>query len=330
MEAHSLHSIPSADIDKWYVDFANSLLPLLEKSELTAQMDRKDRAALYFTWYLEDCVNNSGSWKLFIRLHKQLYGRFLPFYAVTDSYVEDEINVEDVSLLLWMLLSRVADPSSLTDHSPLPWNPFDSSLLQLASDIFEVLDACFEQAPITDNESTDWLPELRALLPPTAPALNVLPGMTLPPDVETFLKHSNKKQIVYLKDYEEMCRFCVDKLMWGDDGDSFMPDLADEKDFVFFANPKGLLLAPRISACFRDECNTGYNREIAEREGFKLFYTPGLCPIDLLHYAMQHGLLPDAAFPFENGNSLLQENWDFIARRYLGKYYNEEFYEEKF
>ena len=66
----------SADTDQWYVDFANRLLPLFEKSELTGQMIHKNRAVLYFTWYLEDCVNNSGGWNKFIRLHKRLYGRF--------------------------------------------------------------------------------------------------------------------------------------------------------------------------------------------------------------------------------------------------------------
>lgn len=71
------------------------------------------------------------------------------------------------------------------------------------------------------------------------------------------------------------------------------------------------------------------NPGIAEQEGAELFYVPGLCPIDLLHYAMQHDLLSEVTFPFEDGRRVLHENWDFIARRYLGKYYNEDFYEEE-
>jgi len=321
MEAHP--RMQSADTDQWYVDFANRLLPVFEKSELTGQMIHKNRAVLYFTWYLEDCVNNSGSWNTFIRLHKQLYGRFLPFYTLTESYADDEINPEDVSFLLWTLLSPV------TDSSPSPWNPFDSSLLQLASDVYAVLDAHFEQAPLTGDESTEWFPDVRALLPPPGPVLDVLPEMNLPRDVANFLSASGGKQIVYLKDYVDLRRFCVDALKWADEDDSLMPELADEEDFVFFANPKGVLLAPNIAACFRDERNPEYNPEIAEQEGAELFYIPGLCPIDLLHYAMQHGLLPEVAFPFGDGRRLLHENWDFIARRYLGKYYNEDFYEEE-
>ena len=108
-----------------------------------------------------------------------------------------------------------------------------------------------------------------------------------------------------------------------------MPELADEENFVFFANPKGILLAPNIGACFRDERNSTYNPGIAEQEGAELLYVPGLCPIDLLHYAMQHDLLSEVTFPFNDGRRVLHENWDFIARRYLGKYYNEDFYEEE-
>lgn len=85
------------------------------------------------------------------------------------------------------------------------------------------------------------------------------------------------------------------------------------------------MLAPNIGACFRDERNSTYNPGIAEQEGAELFYVPGLCPIDLLHYAMQHDLLSEVTFPFEDGRRVLHENWDFIARRYLGKYYNEDF-----
>ena len=39
MEVHP--RLQSADTDQWYVDFANRLLPLFEKSELTGQMIHK-------------------------------------------------------------------------------------------------------------------------------------------------------------------------------------------------------------------------------------------------------------------------------------------------
>ena len=69
----------SADTDQWYVDFANRLLPLFEKSELTGQMIHKNRAVLYFTWYLEDCVNNSGGWNKLSGCTSGCTGVFCPF-----------------------------------------------------------------------------------------------------------------------------------------------------------------------------------------------------------------------------------------------------------
>ena len=64
--------------------------------------------------------------------------------------------------------------------------------------------------------------------------------------------------------------------------------------------------------------------EEAEEEAYELFCEEGLCPFDLLKYAMEHDLLPEAQFPFENGKALLHENWDFVARWYLGEYYEGE------
>ena len=63
-------------------------------------------------------------------------------------------------------------------------------------------------------------------------------------------------------------------------------------------------------------------RDIAvETDGYRLFCQPGLCPFDLLKLGITAGLLPDAQFPFTNGQKTLQENADFLARYYLGEYY---------
>ena len=43
-----------------------------------------------------------------------------------------------------------------------------------------------------------------------------------------------------------------------------------------------------------------------------------------MKYGMEHELLSEAQFPFENGKELLQENWDFVARWFLGEYYEGE------
>ena len=106
--------------------------------------------------------------------------------------------------------------------------------------------------------------------------------------------------------------------------DSLLPDLKEFGNFVVFANPKGLLIGPDVAEYFADKRNPLYNAELAEEEAYELFCEEGLCPFDLLKYGMEHDLLPEAQFPFENGKELLQENWDFVARWFLGEYYEGE------
>ena len=111
---------------------------------------------------------------------------------------------------------------------------------------------------------------------------------------------------------------------WEDEEDSLLPDLKEFDNFVLYANPKGLLIGPDVASYFADKHNPLYSAEEAEEEAYELFCEEGLCPFDLLKYAMEHDLLPEAQFPFENGKALLHENWDFVARWYLGEYYEGE------
>lgn len=118
--------------------------------------------------------------------------------------------------------------------------------------------------------------------------------------------------------------FFVQALQWEDKEDALLPDLKEFSDFVMYANPKGLLIGPDVARYFADKRNPLYNAEMAEEEAYELFCEEGLCPFDLLKYGMEHDLLPEAQFPFENGKELLHENWDFIARWFLGEYYEGE------
>mgnify|MGYP002582126841 CR=1 FL=1 len=79
-----------------------------------------------------------------------------------------------------------------------------------------------------------------------------------------------------------------------------------------------------LAQFFADKNNPFYSVEEAEEGAYEMFCEEGLCPFDLLKYGMEHNLLPDAQFPFENGKALLQENWDFVARWFLGEFYEGE------
>lgn len=329
---------PPSDSDQWYVDFANRLLPLVEKSAYIQLLPTcgEVKVALFLTWYLEDCVNNMGGWNRFVWFHRELYQRSLPFYALTDEYMADEVNLEDVKFILWSLACEVND-----EFQEEPVDPFSPLIGEFAEEVYALLDTEFEHAPITDYDTGDWLPDSgnlvidgfdENLFPEDERTLSrkerdnlltIAPGTYCEsPDVENFLKATKNEQLMYFKTYEEMCVFMMEKLDWLES--DLIPELKRQKEFVMLATLKGVLIAPGIAACFADERNPMYDPVQAATMGKTLFYVRGRCPSDLLRYAMIHNLLPNAAFSFPEGQRILHENWDFIARRYLGFYYEDD------
>ena len=302
--------------DAWYLNFANEVLPLLTTSSLFAgsTADKLSETALGIALYFQDAIAQSGGWKTFTARYHMLYGQPLPFYAC-NGYIDDEINRDDVCFLLWKSLSDV-HPSFFFQ------NPHEDSLLTLARQLYDRMDALFEEAPINEVPSPEkWVMEPSLLETPFAPLPEVNPGSPLTKDVERCLQYSHGHPLLYFKTYGELHAFLTDVLHWENHPDGVLADLKDEKDFVIYANAKGMLLAPGVAACFRDSVNSAYDARTAAAKGYELFCHPGRCPFDLLKYGMRHGLLPDAALPFDGGKEVLQQHWDFIARYFLGAYY---------
>lgn len=309
------------DTDHWYLEFANLLFPLVHDSYLykEATEESQIQVALMLTLYLEDCVTDGGNWRQFIRWHKRNYGRYLPFYELDEGcYFADEVNKEDVAFLLWGINSPVGDDFDGVE------NPLDEDLMAFVDEIYRELELAFEQAPVSDGLAGDWLLESE-LMEKVRTALPVAsPGGSLPTNVERFMKASGGEALMFFDSYAALKRFFVEALGWEEDEESLLPDLAEFDNFVLYGNPKGLLIGPDVAPYFADKRNPLYNAEAAEEEAYELFCEEGLCPFDLLKYGMEHGLLPDAQFPFENGKELLHENWDFVARWFLGEYYEGE------
>ena len=118
LEIH--HRTKKTDTDEWYMGLANELLPLVmtfplyEGNPDVAEDQR--RLALTCALYLEDCVADAGNWREFIHWHKRSYGRYLPFYSLTEDYLPDEINREDIAFLLWTLSSKSSDSCPFTSN----------------------------------------------------------------------------------------------------------------------------------------------------------------------------------------------------------------------
>lgn len=138
--------------DKWYLDFATSILPLVKasplfnKEELRTQID----AAISLGMYFQDAIAQSGGWKLFSEAFQGVYGTYLPFYPLSDDYTPDEINQEDIAFVLWTLKSQF----SIFDKEYTLFSPYDKDLLALSQSAYELMDARFEEAPISKGESS--------------------------------------------------------------------------------------------------------------------------------------------------------------------------------
>ena len=101
--------------------------------------------------YFQDVIAQTGGWKTFTESYYALYNTYLPFYRLSDSYIPDEINPEDIAFVLWTLKSHFAlygpDEYTLQD-------PYDKDLLDLAQEVYKLMDEEFEEAPINEEPSS--------------------------------------------------------------------------------------------------------------------------------------------------------------------------------
>lgn len=307
--------------DSWYLDFASQLLTLIDESPLYSKKSETEKvdASLSLTLYLEDAIAQSGGWKEFSTCYYNLYKSYLPFYTLTDDYLPDEINVEDISFIQWTLFSRYA----IFDGDEIfIQNPHDPDLLALSKRVYDLMDARFEEAPICDEPSTPiWVMGLDLLEMPLMPVPDISSNTKVKKDVENCLRYSNGEPLLYFTTYNELRKFFIEELKWDNKNENLLPELRDEQNFVIYANAKGMLVAPNVSFCFCDPRNPTYDAEKAAAIGYKFFTYPGACPFDVLKYGMTKGLLPDVQLPFPGGKEVMQRDWDFISRYFLCEYY---------
>ena len=146
-----------------YARFANQLIKIIEGHISDKSPKEIVEIACTIALYMEDIVGELGVWQSFITLHKQLYGRYLPFFEVNEeTYFINEPNIEDIQFLVWKTLS--ADPT----HIVHPVNPY---IYELSKDLFDYCEERFELLPIHEASQ----PLLRYLF-----EHNMLPNICFP------------------------------------------------------------------------------------------------------------------------------------------------------
>ena len=194
--------------DKWYIDFASTLMPAVTGSSLFKgqKPEAQEQAVWALTLYFQDSIGQNGGWTDFTRHYRTLYpGRTLPFLPTGENYAADEINPEDVALVLWTQLARPArkQPGDYT-----LFNPEDERLAALAGVAYDLMDTSFEQAPVNDEApSIPWVKGTDSLLTPAAP----LPDSAMRPDMNPnalrCLAHTGGYPLLYFADYDELRQF---------------------------------------------------------------------------------------------------------------------------
>ena len=116
-----------------------------------------------------------------------------------------------------------------------------------------------------------------------------------------------------------------DLMQWLDKHIGFAPDfvapegMKDEGNIAVFILPDGQLsILPDGALYIKDERNPYYNPDWAKRKAIRLLVEPEMVSKEMLHYLLEHRMLPDARINSlqgpERGRQLIQENIDFVVR----------------
>jgi hypothetical protein len=103
--------------------------------------DEIDVLACFLTSYFEDLISGTNIWNTFVKYHTELYNKQLPFYNLTEYYLQ-EINLQDVSFLIWYFSNTIQQEKFIA--------PFNEFIIETAKKIMDVFEASWEYAPEND------------------------------------------------------------------------------------------------------------------------------------------------------------------------------------
>lgn len=91
-----------------YVDVANRIYDRTKDMELDLPDDDrlKREIAINAAIYYEDKMSGIGLWNAFVARHQRTYHRSLPFFDDYSKLYKDDVNLQEVQLLIWIVISR--------------------------------------------------------------------------------------------------------------------------------------------------------------------------------------------------------------------------------
>ncbi len=133
--------------DSYYLKICNDVKTVITSNKqsvvLLLYLDNEDINFLscFLTSYFEDLISETNIWNSFVKIHRKLYKKQLPFYNL-DEYYEKEINTQDISFLIWYFLNTLQNEGFIS--------PFNDFIIETAEKIIDVFDKAWDFAP--ENE----------------------------------------------------------------------------------------------------------------------------------------------------------------------------------
>jgi hypothetical protein len=135
-----------APSDFYYLRLCNETFSLMKENaylESAGLLNREEieDLACFIVCYFEDVISGPGLWQAFTAQVNELYGTYLPFYNLDpEDYYPDEINIEDISFLIWYYVSMTQYDETIITPEALGWS-------DLPDRIFEIFEREYELAP---------------------------------------------------------------------------------------------------------------------------------------------------------------------------------------
>ncbi len=216
VEMHPLKHWSSTNYS--YLKIANELLGIIRLSPLGHDLNEAEQVmmALQLTAYFEDVVSDLGLWKAFVRKHKELYGKYLPFYELgKEEYYADEVHEVDIRYLIWSHMMEIKVGTFI--------NPENRGIVDLAYKVFLYLDKEFDRTPMNE--------ELKAFL-------------YNPERLNDFFAF--KHLLMWMCKEAYLLWSCItDEYMgeWYDQIEEWVGDNMDEEQIIYFANSLSAMMA---------------------------------------------------------------------------------------
>lgn len=306
--------------DKFYFGLAQELIRIAKNSAIASRCGAEitKQIVLAVVGYYQDIVADAGLWRSMCSIHQHLYGKWLPIFATDEDYVESELNMTDVRLLIWYIIECNSAERGLI-------SPFDDDIFELAKALYKPLEEYYDFAPV--SEGFNFIHELELHNPEHAEQVY---------DFSYWMFwHSyllRPAAVRAMRDSLEEGHAIVEMYPDPDDAREPLLELNHRIMREYPTGPLALYIKDWLYAIVDNRMpkkeKTGDNKA---EEGSKQvadaahrFITEiEKYALNDVRYMFENKLLPEARFAWEKpGDNILLDNWDFFARLYGQRHYN--------